>query len=156
MMRQEFSELVIVEGTPEAAWAVVGDITTVLSWISIVGEAQCVEPGRRYRAVLQDRLGPFKLRADLAIDVVADASARRIVARAEGEDRQIGSRLTVDVQLEVADGDGGTAIAVTGAYEVTGRPASLGAGSIRKKASKVLDEFFVRIGGELRDAARTG
>ena len=155
-MRQEFSELVIVEGTPEAAWAVVGDITTVLSWISIVGEADCVEPGRRYGAVLEDRLGPFKLRADLAIDVAAEASARRIVARAEGEDRQIGSRLTVDVELEVGERDGGTAIAVTGAYEVTGRPASLGAGSIRKKASKVLDEFFVRIGGELRDPAGKG
>jgi carbon monoxide dehydrogenase subunit G len=153
MMRQEFSELVVVDGTPEAAWAAVGDITTILSWISIVGEAACVEPDRRYRAVLQDRLGPFKLRADLAIEVDAAAAARRIVARAEGEDRQIGSRLTVDVQLEVRVGDGGTAIAVTGAYEVTGRPASLGAGSIRKKASKVLGEFFTRVGGELSDAA---
>jgi carbon monoxide dehydrogenase subunit G len=156
MMRQEFSELVIVEGTPEAAWAAVGDVTTVLSWISIVGEADCVQPGSRYRAVLEDRLGPFKLRADLAIDAAADAPARRIVARADGEDRQIGSRLTVDVQLEVREGDGGTAVAVTGAYEVTGRPASLGAGSIRKKASKVLDEFFVRLGGELSDPMRAG
>jgi carbon monoxide dehydrogenase subunit G len=155
MMRQEFSEVVVVHEGPEAAWAAVGDITTVLGWISIVGEAECVEPGRRYRAVLEDRLGPFKLRADLAIEVVADASARRIVARADGEDRQIGSRLTVDVALEVGGADGGTAIAVTGAYEVTGRPASLGAGSIRKKASKVLGEFFARVGGELADPVGT-
>jgi carbon monoxide dehydrogenase subunit G len=144
-MRQEFSEVVPVDASPEVAWAAVGDITTVLGWISIVGEAVCVEPGRRYSAVLEDRLGPFRLRADLDIDVAADATARRIVARAEGEDRQIGSRLTVDVQLDVTERDGGSAIAVAGAYEVTGRPASLGAGSIRKKASKVLDEFFARV-----------
>jgi carbon monoxide dehydrogenase subunit G len=152
MMRQTFSELVVVDGTPQAAWEAVGEIATVLSWISIVDHAVAVEQGRRYEAVLQDRLGPFKLRADLAIDVTtADREARRIVARAEGEDRQIGSRLTVDVELEVRESGEGTAIAVSGAYEVTGRPASLGAGSIRKKASKTLDEFFTRVAAELRD-----
>ena len=81
-MRQEFSEVVPVDASPEVAWAAVGDITTVLGWISIVGEAACVEPGRRYRAMLEDRIGPFRLRADLAIDVTAYAAARRIVARA--------------------------------------------------------------------------
>jgi carbon monoxide dehydrogenase subunit G len=151
MMRQTFSEVVVVDSTPQAAWAAVGEIQTVLSWISIVDQVVVVEPERRYGAVLQDRLGPFKLRADLTVDVTApDADARRLVARAEGEDRQIGSRLTVDVELEVRDDARGAAVAVSGSYEVTGRPASLGAGSIRKKASKVLDEFFVRLGSALQ------
>ncbi len=152
-MRQTFSETVVVEGTPESAWEAVGEIATVLSWISIVDDIAVHEPDARYGAVLQDRLGPFKLRADLTIVVATkDAGARHIVARAEGEDRQIGSRLTVDVDLQVQEGPDGTAIAVTGAYEVTGRPASLGAGSIRKKAAKVLDEFFTRVAVELRTA----
>lgn len=144
-MRQEFSEVVLVDGSGDEAWPVVSDIMTVLGWISIVGEAAVVEPGRAFRAVLQDRLGPFKLRADLVIEVDADAAARRIQAHAGGEDRQIGSRLTIDVELEVRETDGRTVVAVGGAYEVTGRPASLGAASIRKKAAKVLDEFLARV-----------
>jgi carbon monoxide dehydrogenase subunit G len=149
-MKQDFSEVVDLAASPDAAWSAVAEVADVLGWIGIVDDVSTVEPGSRYGAVLQDKLGPFKLRADLAVHVRLDETARRIVARAEGEDRQIGSRLTVDVRLEIVRGDGGAAVAISGAYEVTGRPASLGAGSIRKKANKVLSEFFARLGTELQ------
>ena len=141
-MRQEFTERVEVARPPDQTWPVVGDIPTVLSWISIVGDVRELEPDRRYEAVLVDRLGPFKLRADLEIDVLEREAERVVRARADGEDRQIGSRLVVDVALQLEPSAAGTVLSVTGAYEVTGRPASLGAASIRKKAGKILDEFF--------------
>jgi carbon monoxide dehydrogenase subunit G len=141
-MRQEFREIVTVQGTPQEVWERVGDIPLVLSWISIVGEVREVEPEQRYAAVLTDRIGPFKLRADVDVAVLEREPQRSIRARGEGEDRQIGSRLVIDVVLELVPRDDGTAIDVSGSYEVTGRPASLGASSIRKKAAKVLDEFF--------------
>jgi carbon monoxide dehydrogenase subunit G len=145
-MRQEFNERVEVAATPGEAWRTVGDIPTVLSWISIVGEVRELEPEQRYAAVLVDRLGPFKLRADLDIDVREREPGVRVRAHADGEDRQIGSRLIVDVALELRPDGDGTVLDVSGAYEVTGRPASLGAGSIRKKAARILDEFFARAG----------
>ena len=141
-MRQAFHETVRMAGDRDAVWRTVSDIPTVLSWISIVGEAGEVELGQRYRAVLEDRLGPFKLRADLDIAVQDRVEGERIAARGEGEDRQIGSRLIVDVALALREEDGGTVVDVQGAYEVTGRPAALGASSIRKKAAKILSEFF--------------
>ncbi|HMJ36561.1 MAG TPA: SRPBCC domain-containing protein [Baekduia sp.] len=152
-MRQEFAEVVVVGAPVEEAWRVVSDITTVLSWISIVEDVAVQEPGARYSAVLKDRLGPFKLRADLGISVSADEAARRIEARADGEDRQIGSRLAVDVRLVVREEEGGAVIDVSGAYEVTGRPASLGAASIRKKAQRILSEFFTSVGSGLDSPA---
>jgi carbon monoxide dehydrogenase subunit G len=141
-VRQEFQETVRFSERREPVWATVSDIPTVLSWISIVGEAQTVEPGARYRALLQDRMGPFKLRADLDIEIGERVERELIRAHGDGEDRQIGSRLIVDVALALSDDGDGTAVDVSGAYEVTGRPATLGASSIRKKASKVLAEFF--------------
>ncbi len=141
-MRQEFQETVRLAGSRDAVWRTVSDIPSVLSWISIVGGAEEVEPDARYRAVLEDRMGPFKLRADLDIAVQERVEGERIHARGEGEDRQIGSRLIIDVTLALRDSDDGTAVDVNGSYEVTGRPATLGAGSIRKKAQKVLAEFF--------------
>ncbi|HWK27273.1 MAG TPA: SRPBCC domain-containing protein [Solirubrobacter sp.] len=141
-MRQEFQETVRLAASRPAVWTTVSDIPTVLSWISIVGAAETVEPGERYTALLEDRMGPFKLRADLDIGVGERVEAALLRAHADGEDRQIGSRLTIEVTLALSDDGEGTAVDVHGAYEVTGRPASLGASSIRKKASKVLSEFF--------------
>jgi uncharacterized protein len=141
-VRQEFQETVRLASGREPVWATVSDIPTVLSWISIVGQAEEVEPEKRYRALLEDRMGPFKLRADLDIEVGERVAGELIRARGDGEDRQIGSRLIIDVTLALSEDGDGTAVDVRGSYEVTGRPASLGASSIRKKASKVLAEFF--------------
>jgi carbon monoxide dehydrogenase subunit G len=143
-MKQEFHETLQLEAAPEAVWRTVADVPTVLSWISIVGDVSEVEPGQRYRVLIEDRLGPFKLRADLDVSVHEREEGKSIRAGGDGEDRQVGSRLIVDVALDVAARDGGTELDVRGSYEVTGRPASLGAGSIRKKASKILEEFFER------------
>jgi carbon monoxide dehydrogenase subunit G len=38
--------------------------------------------------------------------------------------------------------DGGSRVGVTGSYEVVGKVATMGAGMIRQKAAKILDEFF--------------
>jgi carbon monoxide dehydrogenase subunit G len=141
-VRQEFQETVRFAGDRDTVWRIVSDIPTVLSWISIVGAAEEIEPGRRYRAVLEDRLGPFRLRADLDIGVAERVEGSSIHAGGDGEDRQIGSRLIVDVTLALAEEGDATVVDVRGSYEVTGRPATLGAGSIRKKAAKILSEFF--------------
>jgi carbon monoxide dehydrogenase subunit G len=140
-MRQEFHETLTVAQPPGAVWAVVSRIPTVLSWISIVEQVEETAPDR-YRVVLADRLGPFKLRADLEVGVTERVEPRSIHAHGDGEDRQIGSRLIVDVALELAELAEGTQLDVSGSYEVTGRPAALGAGSIRKKAATILAQFF--------------
>lgn len=140
-MQQSFSREIALSGTTERAWDLVQDVAGVLRWFSIVEAVREVEPPSRYDATLVDRLGPFKLRAQLQIDVERDADARTIRARASGRDRQIGSRISVDVALSVEPAPDGSLVRVSGDYEVTGRPATLGAASIRKKADGVLDEF---------------
>jgi carbon monoxide dehydrogenase subunit G len=141
-MQQEFHETIQLTAQPDAVWATVSDIPTVLSWISIVEGVDVVEPDTRFRVVLADKLGPFKLRADLNVVVGERAPGSRIRARGDGEDRQIGSRLIVEVALTLEERGASTQLDVAGSYEVTGRPASLGAGAIRKKAANILAEFF--------------
>jgi carbon monoxide dehydrogenase subunit G len=74
---------------------------------------------------------------------------QRIRVHAEGEDRQVSSRIVVDAVLTLSESGSATVVAAQGTYEVSGRVATMGAGMIRQKATKILDEFFGRAAAEL-------
>ena len=86
-------------------------------------------------------MGPFKLRADLEVLVKQLDEGSSITVSADGEDRQVGSRIQVDATLALEPVDSGTNISIDGRYEVTGRVATMGASTIRAKAKKILGEF---------------
>jgi carbon monoxide dehydrogenase subunit G len=141
--RSEFRRELTVLASPEQSWKTLTDVPLLVSWVSIVENASEIEPLGRYTAVLMDRLGPFKLRADLDIVVTNLEPGRSITFRAAGEDRQVGSRLVIEATMEIEPGTGeGSLARFTGAYEVTGRVASMGSGTINKKADKIMAEFF--------------
>lgn len=152
MPRSEFHRGITVTASPEEAWAALTDVPRLVSWVSIVEDAHEIEPLSRYTAVLMDRLGPFKLRADLEIELSDVEVGTGLKVRAAGEDRQVGSRLTIEAALAIAPSGAGTAITVDGVYEVTGKVASMGPGTINKKAEKIMDEFFAAAGAALGTA----
>lgn len=143
-MQQEFIREFDAGAPATQIWTTIIEVERLVSWISILHSAQEVERLARYTATLEDRLGPFRLRADLEVTVTEAVEARSITVHAEGEDRQVGSRIGVTGTLALQPIESGTHVVVTGNYEVTGKAASLGAGSIRKKANAILDEFCSR------------
>ncbi|HKC27636.1 MAG TPA: SRPBCC domain-containing protein [Jatrophihabitans sp.] len=145
-----FGRDLLVHSDPENCWAIVTDVPRLVGWVTILHEAKELTALEHYEAVLMDRMGPFKLRADLDIKVSEVEIGRRIRVRASGEDRQVSSRIGVDATLTLEpQPDGQTMIRATGSYEVVGRVASLGAGMIKQKATKIIDEFFVHAASEL-------
>jgi uncharacterized protein len=148
-MQQTFERRFEVAVGAEQVWATFVDVERLVSWISILHSARELEPLARYTATLEDRLGPFRLRADLDVTVTDSTAPRSITVHAEGEDRQVGSRISVTGTLELDDAAGATVVRLVGEYEVTGRAASLGASSIRKNATTILDEFCGRATAEL-------
>jgi carbon monoxide dehydrogenase subunit G len=148
--RSTFHRELSVSSTPEQTWLTLTDVPQLVDWISIVEGAVELEPLARYEAVLMDRLGPFKLRADLDIALSDVVLGKSLLVKASGEDRQVGSRLVVEVSMSMAPrGEDGTDVAFDGFYEVTGRAASMGSGTINKKADKVMSEFFSAAGASL-------
>jgi carbon monoxide dehydrogenase subunit G len=145
-----FERELLVTAGPDDSWKVLTDVPRLVSWVTIVDQAKELAYLESYTAVLMDRLGPFKLRADLDIIVSEVEVGRRIRVRANGEDRQVASRIGVDalLTLEPAE-DGRTRVRVTGTYEVVGRVATLGSGMIKQKAAKIIDEFFTHTAAEL-------
>lgn len=140
-MRQEFERRLSLPGSAAQAWETITDVRQVAGWIPKLHDVEELAPLQSYRAVLEDRLGPFRLRADLEIQVLQVVPPDLIQVRAEGEDRQVHSRISVEAQLRLTPASGAAQLDLTGAYEVTGRVAALGAGAIRKKGEVMLDEF---------------
>ncbi len=147
-MHQDISRSVLVASPRATVWAALLDVQRVASWLSIVRDVREIDPLRRYGAVLEDHVGPFTLRADLALVVLADEPRMRV--EAHGEDRQLSSRIAATVDLFLADEGGSTRVEVTGGYDITGKVATLGASAIRKKGERVLDEFVESLTRELR------
>lgn len=142
MPRTNFTRKLTVEASPDHCWEVLTDVPRLVGWIDIVDDAVEHQQLEKYSAVLMDRLGPFRMRADLDIQVSEVSEPGHIRLHAAGEDRAVASRLGVDVSLSLKAAGGGTDITVEGWYEVIGKVATLGAGTITKKATKILDDFF--------------
>lgn len=152
MPTTDFSRDIVVTADRPTCWRVLTDVPRLVGWVSIVSDAAELEHLARYTAVLLDRMGPFKMRADLDIAVSEAKENEHLRVRAAGEDRSVGSRLAVDAVLSLADAGSGTTITTAGSYEVVGKVATLGAGVIQKKANKILDEFFENAAAELGQA----
>ncbi len=145
MPSEEFRRDLTIDLPRPQVWQVLMDVNRVAGWVGLVGEVRELEPLKRYQAELTDRVGPFRLRADLRITITEMAEGERVVLEAEGEDRQVRSRIKLDLTLVIGDGErGSTALRMDGRYEVTGRVATLGSSMIRHKAQKVLDDFCAK------------
>ena len=150
MPSQNFARQLQAGADPERCWQVLTDVGLMTTWVRIVHDTKEIAPLERYAAVLQDRVGPFSLRADLDIRVTVPQAGWHIDVAAQGEDRQVGSRISVAASLRLEPRpEGGAVVSVRGRYQVTGRVAAMGAGIIRKKADTILEEFFSHAADEL-------
>ena len=155
-MFQEFARTIRLTAAPATVWDAMNDVRRVASWLSIVRDVKDIDPPRRYSALLEDRLGPFAMRADLEVTVEADPERRWMHVAAAGEDRQVASRISATIELSLEPREAGTGLTVSGRYEITGRIATLGSGPIRKKGDKVLEQFFAKLGSELGAGGSVG
>ena len=147
-MFQDFTKTIQLIASPAAVWDTMLDVRRVASWLSIVRDVRDIDAPRRYSAHLEDRLGPFAMRADLDVTVETQ-DGRAMQVAAAGEDRQIASRISATIDLGLEPRGEGTVVTVIGHYEITGRIATLGSGAIRKKGDKILEEFFSNLEREL-------
>jgi carbon monoxide dehydrogenase subunit G len=144
-----FARTIEVSADTATCWSVLTDVQRVAGWVSFVGSVAEHERLRSYAVVLEDRMGLLRLRADVAVEVTDRRDRELLTLRAEGEDRQVGSRIRVDATLRLAPVGTGATVTVDGTYEVTGPVAALGAAMIHGKAKKLLDEFFRAAAREL-------
>lgn len=142
MPSAEFERSLTVERPAAECWEVLTDVKTVAGWVTVVGSVEEVDHLAAYKAVLTDQFGPFKLHADLGIAVTDLNEGSSIAFRAKGEDRQVSTSIVVDGAMSLEPQDSGTTIHVKGRWNVIGTVATMGSGTIRKKADTIMEEFF--------------
>ena len=143
MPSDKFDRSLRVSRPPAECWAVLTDVQTVAGWVDVVTSVEEVAPMEQYAAVLTDSFGPFNLYADIKVDVVDVDEGQSLHFKASGKDRQVNASITVDATLDLAEDEGGTLVHAYGSWHVIGTVATMGGGTIRKKADKIVDEFFV-------------
>lgn len=143
MALEKFARTVDVSTSADRAWRVLTDVEELTTWVGIIHSVTELQRLKSYTAVLEDRVGPFKLRADLSISVVVVEEGSAIHVEASGQDRAINSKIDVlgDLRL-VGLPAGGSQLTVTGSYQVTGRAAAMGAGIVRRKGDLTVEQFF--------------
>jgi carbon monoxide dehydrogenase subunit G len=127
------------------AWATLHDVDQLAAYSSHLGPVTTVEPDRRWKVSLQDRVGPFKLSAPMDVVIVEETSLVEISIRASGQDRGPGTRLVVEASVRLDQANGETQLALSGTYDLRGRVASLGGAVARRQAETMIDEFWTNL-----------
>lgn len=118
------------------------DVQLVSGFLPLLSELNEIEPLKSYEAVLEDRVGPFKLRADLSFVINIDHDSLKFGVEARGEDRQVRSAIRISAEMSFAtNSENQTVLTVSGTYEISGKVATLGASVIKSKATKLVHEF---------------
>jgi carbon monoxide dehydrogenase subunit G len=143
---------VAVEAPPAALWALLWDVPRMVQCVPGCAEAAEVEPHRRYRARMTQRVGPIKVSLPLAVEIVAAEPERRLALDARGRDPVVGAEVAMRVTLDLEPRAGGSLLRIDAEGRVLGKLGALGHGVIQRKAEEALEEFGTR----LRHAAARG
>lgn len=127
-------------------WDFLWDVERVAACIPGARDVRTVEAGKRYAAVVGEKVGPFKVQFPLAIDVVEVDAPSRLRARAGGRDAAVDGLVKVDLDLSLAEADGGTtALRLVADINVLGKLGSLGHSVIVRKGTDIVDRFAAAI-----------
>ena len=137
----QFQKEVEILAPREKVWQFIWDVDRFIACVPGCKEAKTLEEGKRYTAIMTERVGPFKVEFPTTIEVLEREELTRIKARATGADNKIGSRMKIELDVNLrAQGDK-TILGFVAGVDILGKLAALGHGIIKRKADQVLDEF---------------
>ena len=137
----QFKKEVEIAAPREKVWNFIWDVDRFIACVPGCKEAKTIEAGKKYAATMVEKVGPFKVEFPTSIEVLEREELTRIKAQASGADNKIGSRMKVDLDVNLREQDGKTVLGFIASVDILGKLAALGHGIIKRKADQVLDEF---------------
>ncbi|MGN6717004.1 MAG: CoxG family protein [Candidatus Binatia bacterium] len=137
----QFQKEVEIRAPREKVWRFIWDVDRFIACVPGCKEAKTLEEGKRYAATMVEKVGPFKVEFPTNIEVLEREEMTRIKAQASGADNKIGSRMKLDLDVNLREDGDKTVLAFVAGVDILGKLAALGHGIIKRKADQVLDEF---------------
>ena len=132
---------------PDAAWEALWNVADVARCLPGCEAVEEVEPRRRYRTTVKDRVGPFSVSIPLDVTVEPNETERRLRINATGRDSILGSPVKMALIATVGPTDGtGSRLTLDGRADVGGKLAALGQSVMHRKTRDVLDTFARQLG----------
>jgi carbon monoxide dehydrogenase subunit G len=145
-----FAKQVTLQAPHQVVWDLLWDIKKLASCVPGCQSAEMVDPYVRYRATVQEKVGPFRLTVPLDIDIVEHTAPRRLIARASGRDRLLQSHVKVELSLTLHEVDPqSTTLQVETDVAVLGKLGTLGHSVIIRKGEDIVDQFAAALQAEI-------
>ena len=133
--------------SPDDAWTALWNVSAVAGCLPGCEAVEEVEPRRRYRATVKDRVGPFTVTIPLDVAVEPSEPERLLRINATGRDSILGSPVKMSLIARLTPGEqGGSVLALNGRAEVGGKLAALGQSVMHRKTRDIMDTFARQLG----------
>jgi hypothetical protein len=149
----QFEKEVEILAPREKVWNFIWDVNQFIACVPGCKEAKTIEEGKKYSATMIEKVGPFKVEFPTSIEVLERQELTHIRAQASGADNKIGSRMKLDLDVNLREQDGKTIVKFVAGVDILGKLAALGHGIIKRKADQVLDEFAQAVKKNLEGAS---
>jgi carbon monoxide dehydrogenase subunit G len=136
---------IAIDAPRERVWAFLWDVERLAACVPGASDVRTVETGKRYAAVVAERVGPFKVRFPLEIEVLDVSPPERLRARAGGRDAAVDGLVKVDLEVALAPVDSMTRLRLTADIVVLGKLGTLGHAAIVRKSGDVVDRFATAV-----------
>jgi carbon monoxide dehydrogenase subunit G len=136
-----FEKEVEILAPREKVWKFIWDVDRFIACVPSCKEARTVEEGKLYSAILVEKVGPFRVEFPTTIEVLEKEELKHIKAQASGADNKIGSRMKIELDVNLQERDDKTLLGFVAGVDILGKLAALGHGIIKRKADQVLEEF---------------
>lgn len=138
-----------IKAPREVVWEFLWDVPRLAACIPGARDVRVVEDGKRYAAVVADKVGPFRVQFPLEIEVLDVEPLARLRARAGGRDAAVDGLVKVDLDVALAAEADATALRITADINVFGKLGTLGHSVIARKGHEVVDRFAGAVRAEL-------
>jgi carbon monoxide dehydrogenase subunit G len=130
-----------VAAPPDHVWSFLWDVPRLAACVPGASDVRTVEAGKRYAAVVAEKVGPFKVRVPLDIEVLEVQPPERLRARAGGRDTAVDGLVKIELDVTLAPEAGGTALRLAADVAVLGKLGTLGHSVIARKSGEIVDRF---------------
>lgn len=136
------TEHITVPLSQSEAWDFVWQVDRLAACVPGAMGVETVEPGKRYRGRVADRVGPYRVEMDLDVTVQESTAPESIRVAVNGQDRKLGTTQRMDLTVRLHElGPKETRLDIDADVEILGRMAALGQFAVKRKVADVVRKF---------------